>query len=178
MNDGSPLGVVLLLPARSAEPPQSSGSTLTSSLSTAPEARRVAVPLVSGGNEGSTDVQPSGRRRADSRSSSAARSGFCPRQAAKDSSQSACSFLPRSATLRACATASSSAGKFTSGLNPRMRLVLATSSAPSAAPWASPVFCASGAGQAMIVRSAMNDGWPVFALAAANASARAATSSW
>jgi len=41
-------------------------------------------------------------------------------------------------------------------------LVLATSSAPSAAPCAAPVFCASGAGQAMIVRSAMNEGWAVF----------------
>ena len=59
-----------------------------------------------------------------------------------------------------------------------MRLVLATSSAPSAAPCASPVFCASGAGQAMIVRSAMNDGWTVLFLAFSNAAARVATSSW
>ena len=82
MNDGSPFIVVLLLPARSAEPPQSSGSTPASAFRMAPEARRVAVPLASGGNWGSTEVQPSGSRRADSRSSSAARSGFFSRQAA------------------------------------------------------------------------------------------------
>ena len=42
-------------------------------------------------------------------------------------------------------------------------LVAATSSAPSAEPWALPVFCLFGAGQPMIVRSAMNDGWSVTA---------------
>ena len=47
---------------------------------------------------------------------------------------------------RAWATASSSAGKVTSGSKPRMRLVAATSSAPSAEPCASPVFCLVGRG--------------------------------
>ena len=89
---------------------------------------------------------------------SAARSGLAAAQAANASSHSACACLPRSATWRACATASSSAGKVTSGSKPRIRLVAATSSAPSAAPCASPVFCAFGAGQAMMVRSAMRDG--------------------
>jgi hypothetical protein len=37
-------------------------------------------------------------------------------------------------------------------------LVAATSSAPSAEPCALPVFCLFGAGQPMIVRSAMNEG--------------------
>ena len=37
-------------------------------------------------------------------------------------------------------------------------MVAATSSAPSAEPCAAPVFCLFGAGQAMIVLSAMNDG--------------------
>jgi hypothetical protein len=45
-------------------------------------------------------------------------------------------------------------------------LVAATSSLPSAEPWALPVFCLFGAGQPMIVRSAMNDGRPVSARAA------------
>jgi len=39
------------------------------------------------------------------------------------------------------------------------------------------VFCAFGAGQAMIVRSLMNDGRPVSALAASSARSNAATSS-
>ena len=44
------------------------------------------------------------------------------------------------------------------GRSPRIFLVAATSSAPSAEPWILPVFCLFGAGQPMIVRSAMNDG--------------------
>jgi len=46
-----------------------------------------------------------------------------------------------------------------------MRLVAATSSAPSAAPCALPVFCALGAGQAMIVLRMMSDGRSVSAIA-------------
>ena len=53
-----------------------------------------------------------------------------------------------------------------------------TSSAPSAEPWILPVFCLFGAGQPMIVRSAMNDGRPVSALAASSAWYSASTSSW
>ena len=45
-------------------------------------------------------------------------------------------------------------------------MVAATSSAPSAEPCALPVFCLVGAGQPMMVRSAMNDGLSVTALAA------------
>ena len=43
--DGSPFIVVLFEPARSAEPPHSSGSTGASALSTSPEAARVATRL-------------------------------------------------------------------------------------------------------------------------------------
>ena len=64
-----------------------------------------------------------------------------------------------------------------SGSSPSTRLVAATSSAPSAEPCALPVFCAFGAGQAMIVRSRMNDGRPVSAFAASSAASKAATSS-
>src|SRR5215213_4832845 len=59
-NDGSPSTAVLLLSARSAEPPHSSGSTGASAASTLPEAARVAMPLGSAGNSGSASVQPRG----------------------------------------------------------------------------------------------------------------------
>ena len=49
----------------------------------------------------------------------------------------------------------------TSGSNPRIFFVLAISSSPSAEPCALPVFCSVGAGQPMIVRTAMNDGLSV-----------------
>ncbi len=54
----------------------------------------------------------------------------------------------------------------------------ATSSAPSAEPWALPVPCALGAGQAMTVRSTMKLGRSVTASAARMASYSAGTSSW
>jgi hypothetical protein len=60
--------VVLLLSARSAEPPQSSGSTGASASSTLPDAARVARPLVSAGKSGSAEVQSSGSARAAIRS--------------------------------------------------------------------------------------------------------------
>ncbi len=44
-NESAPSIVVLLLSARSAEPPHSSGSTSASALSTSPDALRVATPL-------------------------------------------------------------------------------------------------------------------------------------
>ncbi|SLB60026.1 Uncharacterised protein [Mycobacteroides abscessus subsp. abscessus] len=46
-NESAPLMVVLLLPARSAEPPHSSGRIGPSALSAEPEALRVATPLAS-----------------------------------------------------------------------------------------------------------------------------------
>ena len=52
----------------------------------------------------------------------------------------------------------------------------AISSAPSAEPWEASVFCAFGAGQAMIVRIAMMEGRPVSACAACSAAYRAGTS--
>ena len=44
---------------------------------------------------------------------------------------------------------------------PRSSERAATSSAPSAEPWALPVFCLFGAGQPMIVRSTMKVGFSV-----------------
>jgi hypothetical protein len=61
---------------------------------------------------------------------------------------------------------------------PSNRFVAATSSLPSADPCALPVFCALGAGHAMSVRSAMNDGRSVTASAESKASASVWTFSW
>src|SRR5664279_1068287 len=69
---GSPSIVVLLLSARSAEPPHSSGSTDARAPSTLPDAARVdtelALPSFSVGQLGSALVQPSGKVRFFSRS--------------------------------------------------------------------------------------------------------------
>ena len=131
----------------------------------APDALRVAMPLASAGNEGSFSVHPAGSRRAASRSNSALRSGLALAQAANGASHSACSFLPRSATWRAWASASSSTGKSTSGSKCRISLVAFTSGTPSADPCAAPVSCLFGAGQPMIVLSAMKEGASVCSLA-------------
>ena len=142
-------------------------------LSTAPDALRVAIPFSSASNVGSASAQPSGSSRCAIRSNSAARSGSASRQARKRSSHSAWTARPRSMTLRACSRTSSGTSKDLAGSRPMTFLVLATSS--RALPWALPVFWASGAGQAMIVRSAMNDGLSVTASAARYAASRAAT---
>ena len=68
------------------------------------------------------------------------------------------------APARVCARTSSATSKVFSGSKPRTRLVAATSSSPSAEPCAASVFCAFGAGQAMIERIAMNEGRSVSAL--------------
>src|SRR6266511_1653899 len=68
-NDGSPSIVVLLLSARSAEPPHSYGRTGAIALLTSPEALRVAIPLASALNSGSAAVQPSGRVRSEEHTS-------------------------------------------------------------------------------------------------------------
>ena len=78
--------------------------------------------------------------------------------------------LPRSATWRAWLTTSSSTGKSTSGSKCRTSLVAFTSSTPSADPCAAPVFCLFGAGQPMIVFSAIKDGASVCSLAVSMAS--------
>jgi hypothetical protein len=74
---------------------------------------------------------------------------------------------------------SSSTGKFTSGSKPRISLVAGDLvGAERGAVRGLPVFCLVGAGQPMIVRSTMNDGLSVTALAASIASYSAWTSSW
>ena len=95
MKLGSPSIVVLLLSARSAEPPHSSGSTSASAVSILPDAARVetefGLPSFSAGKLGSASVQPSGSVRVAIRSSSAAaRSGFAAAQASNSVCHSAC----------------------------------------------------------------------------------------
>ena len=153
MNASAPSMSSLFEPCRSAEPPKSSGRRGTSALSTVPLALRVAWDSP-GSNVGRASARPSGSRRARTRRSSAARSASADSQAAKRSSHSACSARPRSTTERASASTSSATWKVASGSMPMIFFVAATSSAPSAEPWASPVSWASGAGYAMIVRTA------------------------
>ena len=176
-NDGADLIVVLLEPARSAEPPQSSGISGASALITSPEATRVATPFSLASNVGSASARPSGRVRALSRCRSVALSGLAFDQASYFSSHSAPQAAPRSLSLRVWAMTSSGTSKVWSGSQPRTFLVAATSSSPSALPCAFSVPCALGAGHAMIVSSTMSDGLSVTAPAAVIASYSAGTSS-
>ena len=117
-------------------------------------------------NTGSASCQPSGSSPFDTRSNSSARSGCAVRHVAIRLSQAACASAPRSRAARAWRRTSSATSKVCSGSKPRTRLVAAISSSPRAEPWEASVFCAVGAGQAMIVRMAMMEGRPVSALAA------------
>ncbi len=149
--------VVLFEPARSAELPHSSGTISPSAWSTLPEAARVARPLP-GSKTGASPPSPraarprrSGRRRRRAPE-------LAVRHAANDLSHSARASRPRSRASRVWPMTSSETSKVCSGSKPRTRLVAATSSSPSAEPCAASVFCAFGAGQAMIERAAMNEG--------------------
>ena len=133
-NDGSPLITVLLEPARSADPPHSSGSVAPNACSVASDALRVATPLASGSHTGRSSAQPSGSSRRDSLSNSALCSGLAAAHASNFFCHSACFSVPRSAAVRVWLITSSAMKKFTSGSNPSSRLVAATSSSPSAAP--------------------------------------------
>ncbi|CPU61061.1 Uncharacterised protein [Mycobacteroides abscessus] len=144
--ESAPLMVVLLLPARSAEPPHSSGSLAPSAESVSPEAARVATALEPGSQDGSPASQPCGNARAWRRSSSALRSGSRAAQASKLLSHSACACLPRVTSSRVCAMTSGATSKDLSGSKPKIFLVAATSSAPRAEPCTPPVFILVGAG--------------------------------
>ena len=138
--------VVLLLPARSADPPHSSGSTGPIAESTSPEAARVATALEPGSQCGSADAQPSGSFPASRRSSSFLRSGSRVAQASKPACHSVWAARPRSTSLRVWPMTSSRTSKLLSGSNPSTFLVAATSSAPSAEPCTPPVFILVGDG--------------------------------
>ncbi len=157
--------VVLFDPARSAEPPHSSGTTAPSACSTLPEAARVAMPLPVS-KTGIFSSQPVGSWPLLMRSNSAARSALLSRHSWKVFSHSALAWRPRSRASRVWPSTSSETSKVFSGSKPRTRLVAATSSSPSAEPCAASVFWALGAGQAMIERIAMKDGLSVTCFAA------------
>ena len=121
--------------------------------------------------DGRASAHPSGRFFATSLSSSFERSGLAARHAWNFSSHSARSALARSAApLRVQARRTSSTSKDFSGSKPRTFFKPASSSAPSFAPWAAPVPCFVGQGQAMIVDRRMNEGLSVTALAFSMAS--------
>ena len=168
-NDGSPFGVVLLDSARSAEPPHSSGSTGAIAVSTSPEALRVATPLGSASKVGSASRPAVGQRPgASSGRAAPARSGLAlgPGVELLVATRRCGRAAARRRAPRVCSSTSSSTSKVCSGSKPRIFLVAATSSSPSAEPCALPVFCALGAGQAMIVRRLMKLGRSVTAFGA------------
>ena len=141
---------MLLLPARSDEPPQNSGRTVASAFITLPEAARVArsLPL---SNTGITFSQSFGSSLLRKRFSRAAFSGLAFSQSKACASHSPCRCAPRSLTLRACAKTSVDTTKDSSGFNPSAIFVAATSCAPSAEPCDSAVPLALGAGHAITV---------------------------
>src|SRR5680860_1012503 len=100
MNDCASSIVELLDSARSAEPPQSSGTLPAMALITAPDALRVATPFGSAGQLGRSLSQPVGRVRVCIRSKSAVSAEGLRVQAVYRSSQLACASLPRSTALR------------------------------------------------------------------------------
>ncbi|SKZ52017.1 Uncharacterised protein [Mycobacteroides abscessus subsp. abscessus] len=145
-NDAAPSMVVLFEPARSAEPPHSSGRMPPSAESTLPDAARVARSLSPGAHVGITSRHPSGSSCACRRSNSFLFSGLALAQASNAGVHDSLASIPRSTSLRVWLMTSSETSKFLSGSNPRASLVLATSSAPRAEPWMAPVFILSGAG--------------------------------
>ena len=144
--------------ARSAEPPQSSGSTPASALMTLPDAARVdsSVPP---SNTGSACSMSSGSSPASSRSSRTFLLGVRrgPR-VEPDLPLGVCRGAALDRRSRVCASTSSATTKFFSGSKPSTSFVAASSSAPSAEPWILPVFCLPGLGQPMIVFRMMIDG--------------------
>ena len=132
-NEFPPSIVVLLLSARSEDPPQNSGRTLAIALITCPEAARVATsfPL---SNTGRSLSQPFGSSFETRRSRSSARFGFADFHSVNFVFQAACAAAPRSLTARTWAKTSAGMANFSSGLRPNSTLVAAISSSPSAEP--------------------------------------------
>ena len=147
-NESPPSIVVLLLSAKSAEPPQNSGSTPAIALITFPEAARVATSFP-GSNTGSAESHPVGNSRLTRRSRSAALSGCAAFQESNLLFQSLRVAAPRSLTRRMCARTSSGKANFSSGLRPSSTLVAAISSSPSAEPCDFAVLRSFGAGHAI-----------------------------
>ena len=125
--------VVLLLPARSEEPPQNSGNTPAIALMIFPDAARVArsFPL---SNVGITSCQSFGNLRVCNLFSKSFCSGLAFAQAVNSVSQIARAAAPRSITFRVCFKTASGTSKDFSGSSPKAIFVAATSSAPRAEP--------------------------------------------
>ena len=173
MNDFTPAIVVLFEPARSAEPPHSSGTALASAESTLPEAARVASEP--GSKTGSAASRSAGASRAITRSSSSARSGLAARHASKRGSHSARSSLARTAALaRVASTTEVSTANGVSS-KPSSSFSAVISAAPSFEPWTLWSPCLFGSGQPMMVVTLMKCGLSVTALARSSTSYSSAT---
>ena len=149
-NDPPPSMVVLLLSAKSAEPPHISGSFFASALITSPDALRVATSLPAS-KLGTSESQSAGNSFAIIRERSFARSGSLFFHVSNLLFQESCAAAPRSLTKRAWDRSFSGKAKCSSGFNPSSFLVAAISSAPNADPCDFEVPFAFGAGQAMTV---------------------------
>ena len=166
---------VLLLPAKSAEPPQSSGIFFASALIAFPDAARVAS-CVPASKTGSSESQPAGSSLRCKRFNNAASLGLIACQVFRRASQSLRDCAPRSLTLRTCAKTSAGSAKCSSGFKPKIFLVSAISSAPRAEPCEPAVPFAFGAGQAITECIRINDGLVSSALAAIIAASTAGRS--
>ena len=150
-NDGSPLMVVLLDSGQvGGTAPQLGQHRGDGGERRRRTALRVAMPLGSGGNVGRASSQPSGssRRLMPVEQRRALGVGGRPGVEAPSATRRAAPCRGRRPRGRGRGPRRRP-GRSASGSKPRISLVAATSSAPSAEPWAFPVFCASGAGQAM-----------------------------
>ena len=148
---------VLLLPAKSAEPPQSSGIFFASALIAFPDAARVAS-CVPASKTGSSESQPAGSSLLCRRFNNAASLGLLACQVFRRASQSLRTCAPRSLTLRTWPNTSAGSAKFSSGFKPKIFLVSAISSTPNAEPCDPAVPFAFGAGHAMTECIRINDG--------------------
>ena len=177
-NDGAPSMVVLFDSARSAEPPHELRQDRGDRVDDLAGRLAGGDALASAGNTGSASPSRPAAPAACSRSQQRGPLGVRRRQAANDSCHSACRPARRAHRPRGRGRAPRrTTSKDFVGVEaeqppwsrrPRRRR------APQ--PCALPVFCAVGAGQPMIVRSAMNEGRSVSARAAVSAAANAATS--
>ena len=129
-NEPPPSMVVLFDSARSAEPPQSSGSLAAKALITLPDAARVAIS-VPASNLGSAASRSLGRSPASSLAKRSADSGLADFQALNFASHSALWAAPLVTRDRVWARTSEETWKFCSGSNPRFTFRPDSSSAPS-----------------------------------------------
>ena len=149
-NEPPPSIVVLLLSAKSADPPHISGSFFARALITSPEAFRVATSLPAS-KVGTKESQSVGNSFDKILASNLARSGSLFFHTSIFLFQAVCACAPRIFTSRACANKSSGNAKCSSGLRPSSDLVAATSSAPNAEPCDLAVPRAFGDGHAITV---------------------------